>query len=236
MIDTGGWYKLCCPTSQIAKPDVLGTIYRVRRAGAPKVDDPRGRKLAWGTLAPAALCGLLDDPRPFVRRRAIETLAKRGSPAVAALAGTVHAGKTPESRRNAVWAAARIDGASAGMSRGRPSATPTKRSARPPFTRSRSVSIGRPAARSWACSSPSASNRRAAAEALGRLGDAAAVPSLLQAIGRTEADDRVLEHSLTFALIEIGDPVGDRARSAQRRRRGHDAPRSWRSTRCPAAS
>ena len=24
VIDTGGWYKLCCPTSQLAKPDVLG--------------------------------------------------------------------------------------------------------------------------------------------------------------------------------------------------------------------
>src|SRR3546814_9217684 len=28
VIDTGGWYKLCCPTSQLWKPDVLGAIYR----------------------------------------------------------------------------------------------------------------------------------------------------------------------------------------------------------------
>ena len=33
IIDTGGWYKLCCPTAQLAKPDVLGGIYRVRKAG-----------------------------------------------------------------------------------------------------------------------------------------------------------------------------------------------------------
>ena len=31
VIDTGPWYKLCCPTSQLAKPEVLGAIYRVRR-------------------------------------------------------------------------------------------------------------------------------------------------------------------------------------------------------------
>ena len=31
IVDTGGWYKVCCPTSQLAKPDVLGGIYRVRR-------------------------------------------------------------------------------------------------------------------------------------------------------------------------------------------------------------
>ncbi|HKS38541.1 MAG TPA: PVC-type heme-binding CxxCH protein [Verrucomicrobiae bacterium] len=32
VIDTGGWYKLCCPSSQLAKPDVMGSIYRVRRS------------------------------------------------------------------------------------------------------------------------------------------------------------------------------------------------------------
>ena len=35
VVDTGGWYKLCCPTSQLHKPDVLGGVYRVRRQGAP---------------------------------------------------------------------------------------------------------------------------------------------------------------------------------------------------------
>ena len=34
VVDTGGWYKLCCPSSQLAKPDVLGGIYRVKRTGA----------------------------------------------------------------------------------------------------------------------------------------------------------------------------------------------------------
>src|SRR5207253_10307050 len=40
VVDTGGWYKICCPTSQLSKPDVLGAIYRVRRssgAGVPPV-------------------------------------------------------------------------------------------------------------------------------------------------------------------------------------------------------
>jgi putative membrane-bound dehydrogenase-like protein len=52
IVDTGGWYKLCCPTSQLAKPDVLGAIYRVRRIGAPAAEDPRGLKLEWPKLAP----------------------------------------------------------------------------------------------------------------------------------------------------------------------------------------
>src|SRR5947207_13476290 len=55
VIDTGGWYKLCCPTSQLWKPDILGGIYRVRRKGAPKVNDPRGLKLQWQTMKSAEL-------------------------------------------------------------------------------------------------------------------------------------------------------------------------------------
>jgi putative membrane-bound dehydrogenase-like protein len=41
IVDTGGWYKLCCPTSAIVKDDVHGAIYRVRKVGAHKqVDMP----------------------------------------------------------------------------------------------------------------------------------------------------------------------------------------------------
>src|SRR5262249_51224400 len=47
VIDTGGWYKLCCPSSQLWKPEIPGGIYRVRRTGAPAVPDARGEKLAW---------------------------------------------------------------------------------------------------------------------------------------------------------------------------------------------
>src|SRR5690349_22397571 len=47
VIDTGGWYKLCCPTSQLSKPDVLGAIYRIRRSGSSKVNDPRGLQITW---------------------------------------------------------------------------------------------------------------------------------------------------------------------------------------------
>lgn len=36
IVDTGGWYKLCCPTSQLVKPDITGAIYRVKKAGAHK--------------------------------------------------------------------------------------------------------------------------------------------------------------------------------------------------------
>ncbi len=117
VIDTGGWYKLCCPTSQIQKEDVLGAIYRVRREEAPKVDDPRGLALTWDDPSADDLAGRLDDPRPAVRNRAIASLASQGDAAVATIKQVIDSIRLAEgrqvrssdARRNAVWAATRID-------------------------------------------------------------------------------------------------------------------------------
>src|SRR5262245_19536807 len=88
IVDTGGWYKLCCPTSQLVKPDVTGAIYRVRKTGAHKVDDPRGLKIDW-KAKPDELVPLLGDLRPAVRLRAIESLASRGDSVVSLLLASV---------------------------------------------------------------------------------------------------------------------------------------------------
>jgi putative membrane-bound dehydrogenase-like protein len=221
VIDTGGWYKLCCPTSQLHKPDVLGAIYRIRRTGAAHVDDPRGRKLAWARMTAAELAGLLDDARPAVRRRAVQLLGEKGGAAVPALREAVHPSRSTLARRNAVWAAARID---------QPSARAVARQALADADETvrqaaiHSVSIWRDhdalPLLLRLLRGPSLPNRRAAAEALGRIGDESAVPALLEAVGNTSSAEgqsppppaeRVLEHSLTFALIEIADRDGTAA-------------------------
>ena len=46
---------------------------------------------------------------------------------------------------------------------------------------------------------------------MGRIGDKSAVPELLKALGELSAPDRILEHSLTYALIEVDDPKGTSA-------------------------
>src|SRR6185295_5580218 len=66
VLDTGAWYKLCCPTSQLAKPDVLGAIYRIRRIGAPRIPDPWGKKIAWASTKPAELIELLSSQKPVM--------------------------------------------------------------------------------------------------------------------------------------------------------------------------
>jgi putative membrane-bound dehydrogenase-like protein len=210
VIDTGGWYKLCCPTSQLHKPDVLGGIYRIKRRGATPIDDPRGRKVAWTKMSPVELTGLLGDARPAVRRRAVEVLANKEAAAVPALADVIRSGAPAEARRNAVWSATRIDeaGARAAVRQALGDADETTRQA---AIHSVSVRRDREAlpALMKLLKNPSLHNRRAAAEALGRLSDKSAVPALLDALAQTA--DRALEHSLTFALIEIADPDGTAA-------------------------
>jgi putative membrane-bound dehydrogenase-like protein len=210
VIDTGGWYKLCCPTSQLRKPDVLGGIYRVRKKGAPRVVDPRGLKLPWAKLTATELVDLLDDGRPAVRRRAIHVLAKRRGDALPVLADALKNSASVEKRRNAVWTATRIEGPAA---RGviRPALTDVDESVRHAAAHAVSVRRDREAVDPLIAMlrDQSAACRRVAAEALGRLGDSKAVPPLLEAV-RT-ATDRTLEHSLIYALIEIADPTATAA-------------------------
>ncbi|HWG46730.1 MAG TPA: PVC-type heme-binding CxxCH protein [Gemmataceae bacterium] len=207
VVDTGGWYKLCCPTSQLHKPDIMGAIYRIKRKGVPRIDDPRGRKLAWVRMTVAELAKLLGDVRPAVRRRAVQVLANKDAKAVPALVAVIRSSQSAEARRNAVWAATRIDRADA-RAAVRQALTDADETTRQAAIHSISVRRDREAAPALVklLKSPSLSNRRAAAEALGRLGDKSAVPALLAAAGNLA--DRALEHSLTYALIEIGDATG----------------------------
>ncbi len=210
VIDTGGWYKLCCPTSQLHKPDILGAIYRVRRAGMPRVEDARGRKIAWPQLSAEQLTALLDDPRPVVRKRAIAALAAKKTSALPAVAHAIREGKSPQARRNALWAATRIDSADARAAVRIAFADPDE-TVRQVAGHSASLWRDRNAVGPLLglLNGPSAHNRRVAAEALGRIGDRSAVPALLAAAG--EPCDRVLEHSLTYALIELADREGTSA-------------------------
>ncbi|HTH48013.1 MAG TPA: PVC-type heme-binding CxxCH protein [Candidatus Limnocylindria bacterium] len=59
VVDTGGWYRLCCPSSQLAKPDVLGAIYRVIKNGTPKLA-PTDRDAAYArVIKPSLAQGIL---------------------------------------------------------------------------------------------------------------------------------------------------------------------------------
>jgi len=236
VIDTGGWYKLCCPSSQLAKPDVLGAIYRVRHKGAPKISDPRGLEIAWHKMEPADLAKLLGDDRPAVVEQAIQQLGKLGTVGVATLSHALDGSQritTPvrkssveelwtssaRARRHAVWAVTRTESSVPWPMINR-LLSDSNESVR--LTAIRSVSMRRKLTQRLDAvrmlREPSLPVKRATAEALGRSGNWTAVLPLLGVVDMNL--DQVLEHSITYALIEINNPKltreGLRMRHAQR--------------------
>jgi len=204
VIDTGGWFKFGCPTSQIAKPNILGAIYRIYRKGAVVPEDPRGEKIDWSSASNERLVELLGDDRFAVSSRAIAVLAKRGNQVLDALEKGMRNGSN-QVRRNIAWVLARI---------GSPQAVALLAGMladEQPSVRQAAAHGVTVAPNAEACgplcelvtTDAQPAVRRAAAAALGRLRQPAAVPSLLRAL--REDIDRKLEHALIYALIEIAD-------------------------------
>ncbi|MEX2558708.1 MAG: HEAT repeat domain-containing protein, partial [Pirellulales bacterium] len=112
-------------------------------------------------------------------------------------------GRAADARRQAVWALTWVDAAEARVAVRTSLADPDEL-VRQAALHSISLWKDRGAApqllEMLATGTPS--NRRVAAEALGRIGDAVAVPDLLRAAAGEP--DRRLEHALIYALIEIG--------------------------------
>lgn len=199
VVDTGGWFLKGCPNSKVSKPEVTGGLWRVRRRGAVRVEDPRGVRVDWAAMKPVDLVRLLADARFAVRDRAAERLVAAGDPAPLIGAGTVAA----------AWVLARI----------RPEEVrPLLKSGTPELRKvaARALGLHRvpEIAGLTALLRDRSDIRREAALALARLRNREAVPALLEAL-RGESD-RFLEHALIYALIEIGDADATRKGPAGR--------------------
>ncbi len=209
VIDMGAWFNFGCPTSKIAKPEIKGRIYRVRRENASPVKDPWGRSLKLASMPSAELVALLDDPRAKVRDRVIARLAKLGPAAVLPLAGVCGQDgdglRSVQARRNAVWALVRIETAEA-MAAVRGALTDKDASVRSAAAHSVGLvrDVEATAALGTMVVEDTPALRLKAAEALGRIGRSVAIPALLGSL-RTGSRDRFLEHALIYALIQIGD-------------------------------
>jgi len=210
VVDTGGWFRIGCPTSQIAKPEIGGAIYRIRRTNSTPVVDPRGLKIDWERTSDTEMADLLGDPRPAVAERAIEILAERGDAAMGSLATALFELTDYRARQNAVWALARNGSDNAKMllrqvlsddeATVRQAAAYAAGELRDVESLPVFIDLLRDA-------DPAV--RRVAATGLGRLKNASAVSPLLAALA--EPTDRFLEHALIFALIEINDPAATAA-------------------------
>jgi len=208
IVDTGGWYKLCCPTSQLHKPDIAGHIYRLSKRVTPPttaIANPRGLQLNWSKMKPRELVEALNDQRFAVRNRAVSELRKNGTASLPALSqllkGESAKPDSADARLLAVWSACRIDGDDA-RATVRIGLTDTSADVRQAAAHAVSVWRDRTAEADLIrlLGDPAMAVRRVAAEALGRIRSERAIPALLSLI---DSDiDRVLEHSAIYALIE----------------------------------
>ncbi len=215
VIDTGGWYKLCCPTSQLVKPDVLGAIYRVRKVGTKPHDDPYGLRIDWANADANTIARYIRDPRVFVRKRAIDLAGQRGDAILPELTAIMQTG-TVEAQRNAIWAATRIDSPRSHKLVRTYGLHSVDASVKLASLHSISLHRDRLASDSiseavllWPKASPAM--LRVAAEAIGRIHASAVAGSTRMLTDEildrlAETTDRTLEHSLTYALIEMNDP------------------------------
>jgi putative heme-binding domain-containing protein len=208
VVDTGGWFRRGCPRSVIAKPDVLGAIYRVRAKDAPRVADPWGRAIAWPLGTPRQLVELLGDRRFAVRDRAVAELARRGDAAVALLAQALATAANNETRVQAVWALAMIGTptSATAVRRGLEDANADVRIA---ACRAAGLARDREAQMRLAemVVSDDPAVRRQAATALGQIGPGGSptAPALLVGLESMTTADPFLEHALIQALIDGND-------------------------------
>jgi putative membrane-bound dehydrogenase-like protein len=222
VVDTGGWYKLCCPTSQLHKPDILGAIYRIKKAGMRKASDPRGLTIDWAKQSATQLLKLAIDPRPAVRQRAAHALQRHADSDELRklLTRSIQDFDKIDSRDeplNVPHSAANLMGATSqlwaidrlGTQEAQTFVRRLLQSDHPQVRQAalHAVSLHRDAKAKpqllELLETGTPGNRRIAAEALGRIGDTSIIPNLLKAAGG--ADDRFLEHSITYALIELED-------------------------------
>ena len=109
VVETGGWFIKGCPLSQVSKPELQGSIYRVRKTGAAKVEDPFGNAIDWTSLDIATVAKYLEDPRPFVADKAVNDLVDRGRESISALANLLGTSANVDARTRAVFALYRIN-------------------------------------------------------------------------------------------------------------------------------
>ena len=205
IVETGGWFIKGCPLSQVSKPELEGSIYRLRKKGAAKVEDPFGNAIDWTSLDAAATTKYLEDSRPFVADKAVNNLVDRGGESVSALATLLGTSADGYARTRAVFALYRINSSESivalreglkdkdlqvrvatakalGMAKDKGSVDQL----------TQMIQNDQPAC------------RRQAATALGQIGEPSVIPVLLKA--SDGVNDRFIEHAIIYSLISMNKP------------------------------
>lgn len=202
VVVTGGWFIEGCPLSRVAKPQVRGGIYRIRKKGTTSVNDPWGKAIHWEKQSIGALIKFLSDSRPFVADNAMQQLIDRGNTAVAPIINALPTIRDEKTRASAYFILSRINtpNAWAGVRNGLLDKSPIVRTAA-----ARVLGLTKDAKsvdqlmRLVQKDTPQV--RRQAATALGQIGEIRAIPALLN--GASDTQDRFVQHAIIHSLIML---------------------------------
>ncbi len=205
VVETGGWFIKGCPLSQVSKPELKGSIYRIRRIAANKIEDPYGNDIQWNSLEIDELGSYLESSSPFISDRALESIVDKGSDGINVLTNLLTQSASEETRTKSVFGLYRI---------GSKNALASVRAA----LEDKSLMVRVAAARALGLAKDSLAVDalikilgrdepaaiRQAATALGQIDDDRAIESLLEAT--TSTDDRFVLHALRYSLITLNEP------------------------------
>lgn len=201
VVDTGGWYKLCCPTSQFHKPDILGAIYRIRRSDQKYDSAARSIGIELPKTDAAELLKIFKSAQPVLRQSAVQQLRRLGETAVSEIAKELDNEKnSKEVKQDLLWTLAGIESSKArkvirecrfddnSLAHTQSTIISLHRDKEATATLVHNLQLGGGAT-------------RAALEGLGRVGAAEAIPE----ISSLKPTDAHTEHSVVYALYEIGN-------------------------------
>ena len=202
VVETGGWFIKGCPLSQVSKPELQGSIYRVRKIGAAKVEDPFGNKIDWTSLDIATVARYLEDPRPFVADKAVNNLVDRGQESISALANMLRTSANVYARACSVFALYRIN-SNESIAAVRRGLSDKDLQVRVATARVLGLAKDRGAIEhlKQMIQDDDPAGRRQAATTLGQIGESSAIPALLKASDGLK--DRFIEHAIIYALISM---------------------------------
>lgn len=204
VIDTGGWYDLCCPTSRIDQATAAGGIYRISKLNAESDQGQCTSQTRESQTGNTHGVESLYDRRSWIRRQASLQLAHADDSIIPSLESVLNSShRSLEDRIAALWAISRLE-------------TPESMAVIRKQLSQPDASILKAACHAVSLHRDAKSLnellrllghedlhvRRRSAEAIGRMGSPESAKALLDAIDHSQ-QDRHLEHSLLYALIEI---------------------------------
>jgi putative membrane-bound dehydrogenase-like protein len=77
VLDTGGWFRIGCPSSLTAKPEILGAVYRIKRPGQMPIQPAEPPIARVAPRSEADLIAALGSSNPKARLAACDEIALR---------------------------------------------------------------------------------------------------------------------------------------------------------------